>query len=139
MKTKKKGFNRRETQCGRQRAAKEMNSQENQEVKIDKINSQSLEDTQVRYISQKYTLDKYTLEKYTWKNKLWKNKLWGYTLWEKKTLGKYTLGKYTLGGRWGRVEVNLLVDETFSSTNCRWKFFIYNYRAIGISALIHQL
>ena len=30
-----------------------------------KINSQSLEDTQVGYISQKYTLDKYTLEKYT--------------------------------------------------------------------------
>ena len=29
------------------------------------INSQSLEDTQVGYISQKYTLDKYTLEKYT--------------------------------------------------------------------------
>ena len=29
------------------------------------INSQSLEDTQVRYISQKYTLDNYTLEKYT--------------------------------------------------------------------------
>ena len=27
------------------------------------INSQSLEDTQVGYISQKYTLDKYTLEK----------------------------------------------------------------------------
>ena len=30
-----------------------------------RINSQSLEDTQVWYISQKYTLDKYTLEKYT--------------------------------------------------------------------------
>ena len=29
------------------------------------INSQSLEDTQVGYISQKYTLDNYTLEKYT--------------------------------------------------------------------------
>ena len=29
------------------------------------INSQSLEDTQVGYISQKYTLDKYTLEEYT--------------------------------------------------------------------------
>ena len=29
------------------------------------INLQSLEDTQVGYISQKYTLDKYTLEKYT--------------------------------------------------------------------------
>ena len=29
------------------------------------INSQSLEDTQVGYISQKYTLDKYTLEKKT--------------------------------------------------------------------------
>ena len=28
-----------------------------------KINSQSLEDTQVGYISQKYTLDKYTLER----------------------------------------------------------------------------
>ena len=32
---------------------------------FEKINSQSLEDTQVGYISQKYTLDKYTLEKYT--------------------------------------------------------------------------
>ena len=30
-----------------------------------KINSQSLEDTQVGYISQKYTLDKHTLEKFT--------------------------------------------------------------------------
>ena len=30
-----------------------------------RINSQSLEDTQVGYISQKYTLDNYTLEKYT--------------------------------------------------------------------------
>ena len=29
------------------------------------INSQSLEDTQVGYISQKYTLKKYTLKKYT--------------------------------------------------------------------------
>ena len=29
------------------------------------LNLQSLEDTQVRYISQKYTLEKYTLEKYT--------------------------------------------------------------------------
>ena len=44
------------------------------------INSQSLEDTQVGYISQEYTLDKYTLEKIHEKNKLWKNKLWGYTL-----------------------------------------------------------
>ena len=34
-------------------------------MKRELINSQSLEDTQVRYISQKYTLDKYTLEKYT--------------------------------------------------------------------------
>ena len=33
-----------------------------------RINSQSLEDTQVGYISQKYTLDKYTLEKYTLEN-----------------------------------------------------------------------
>ena len=32
---------------------------------VSKINSQSLEDTQVGYISQKYTLDKYTLEEYT--------------------------------------------------------------------------
>ena len=39
-----------------------------------KINSQSLEDTQVGCISQKYTLDKYTLDKYT--------------------LEKYTLQKY---------------------------------------------
>ena len=31
----------------------------------EKINWQSLEDTQVGYISQKCTLDKYTLEKYT--------------------------------------------------------------------------
>ena len=31
----------------------------------DLINSQSLEDTRVRYISQKYTLEKHTLEKYT--------------------------------------------------------------------------
>ena len=31
------------------------------------INSQSLEDTHVGYISHKYTLDKYTLEKYTLK------------------------------------------------------------------------
>ena len=31
----------------------------------EKINSQSLEDTQVGYISQKYTLDNYILEKYT--------------------------------------------------------------------------
>ena len=30
-----------------------------------KINSQSLEDMQVGYFSQKYTLDNYTLEKYT--------------------------------------------------------------------------
>ena len=38
------------------------------EIKLNKsleINSQSLEDTQVGYISQKYTLDKYTLEEYT--------------------------------------------------------------------------
>ena len=32
------------------------------------INSQSLEDKQVGYISQKYTLDKYTLEEYTLEN-----------------------------------------------------------------------
>ena len=32
------------------------------------INSQSLEDTQVGYISQKYTLDQYTLEEYTLEN-----------------------------------------------------------------------
>ena len=32
---------------------------------LEEINLQSLEDTQVGYISQKYTLDKYTLEKYT--------------------------------------------------------------------------
>ena len=32
---------------------------------LQEINSQSLEDTQVGYISQKYTLDNYTLEKYT--------------------------------------------------------------------------
>ena len=32
-----------------------------------KINSQSLEDTQVGYILQKHTLDKYILEKYTFK------------------------------------------------------------------------
>ena len=31
----------------------------------DRKNSQSLEDTQVGYISQEYTLYKYTLEKYT--------------------------------------------------------------------------
>ena len=31
----------------------------------EEINSQSLEDTQVGYISQKYTLEKFTLEKYT--------------------------------------------------------------------------
>ena len=31
-------------------------------------NSQSLEDTQVGYISQKYTLDKYTLKEYTLEN-----------------------------------------------------------------------
>ena len=31
------------------------------------INSQSLEDTQIGYISHKYTLEKYTLEKYTLK------------------------------------------------------------------------
>ena len=30
-----------------------------------RLNSQSFEDTQVEYISQKYTLDQYTLEKYT--------------------------------------------------------------------------
>ena len=42
----------------------------------DKINSQSLEDTQVEYISQKYTLDKYTFGKYTF--------------------GKYTFEKYAL-------------------------------------------
>ena len=33
-----------------------------------KINSQSLEDTPVGYISQKYTLDKYTLKDTLWKN-----------------------------------------------------------------------
>ena len=33
-----------------------------------KINSQSLEDTQVMYILQKYTLDKYTLDKYALEN-----------------------------------------------------------------------
>ena len=31
--------------------------------------SQSLEDTQFRYISQKYTLENYTLEKYTFGSK----------------------------------------------------------------------
>ena len=40
-----------------------------------KLNSQSLEDTQVEYISQKYTSDIYTFGKYTF--------------------GKYTFGKYT--------------------------------------------
>ena len=40
-------------------------SQEPQECQHIWINLQSLEDTQVGYISQKYTLDKYTLEKYT--------------------------------------------------------------------------
>ena len=34
-------------------------------IAASKINSQSLEDTQVGYILQKYTLDNYTLEKYT--------------------------------------------------------------------------
>ena len=34
---------------------------------FEKINSQSLEDTQVGYTLQKKTLDKYTLEKYTLK------------------------------------------------------------------------
>ena len=38
--------------------------------RVNKINSQSLEDTQVGYISQKYTLEKFTLEKYTLKNAL---------------------------------------------------------------------
>ena len=32
-------------------------------AKLKRINSQSLEDTQVGYISQKYTLDKHILEK----------------------------------------------------------------------------
>ena len=39
--------------------------QEDKKRKRNKINSQSLEDTQVGYISQKYILDNYTLEKYT--------------------------------------------------------------------------
>ena len=47
---------------------------------IMEINSQSLEDTQVGYISH-YTL---------WINTLWKNTLW------KINFGVYTLGKYTL-------------------------------------------
>ena len=56
-----------------------------------KINSQSLEDTQVGCISQTYTLEKYTSGEYT----LRKYTLEKYTF-EKYTLGKYTLGKYTL-------------------------------------------
>ena len=48
-------------------------------IKLKKINSQSLEDTQVGYILQKYTLDKYTLEKYTL---------------EKLTFSLFTLRKY---------------------------------------------
>ena len=38
-----------------------------------RINSQSLEDTQVGYILQNYTLDKYTLEKYTLEQRLKKS------------------------------------------------------------------
>ena len=34
----------------------------------EQMNSQSLEDTQVGYVSQKYSLDKYTLEEYTLEN-----------------------------------------------------------------------
>ena len=52
-----------------------------------KINSQSLEDTQVMYILQKYTLDKYTLDKYT---------LEKYTF-KKYNFRKYTFKKYTFG------------------------------------------
>ena len=40
-----------------------------------KINLQSLEDTQVGYISQKYNLEKYTLEKYTLGQRKGQNKL----------------------------------------------------------------
>ena len=59
-----------------------------------KLNSQSLEDTQVEYISQKYTSDIYTFGKYTF---------------GKYTFGKYTFEKYALrftakNSVWGPVE-----------------------------------
>ena len=37
------------------------NTDENSDTNTDTINSQSLDDTQVRYISQKYAWNKYTL------------------------------------------------------------------------------
>ena len=51
-------------------------------VCIAEINLQSLEDTQVRYISHRYTLDKYTFGNYSF---------------AKYTFGKYTFGKSTFG------------------------------------------
>ena len=51
------------------------------------INSQSLEDTQVGYISHSYTLDEYTLEKLTF----------GY---------KYTLRKYTPSAKVQKCKIN---------------------------------
>ena len=64
-------------------------------LQIFSINSQSLEDTQVGYISQKNTLDKNTLDKYTFGKKNFGkirlgNTLWENTLWENSRLGKYT-------------------------------------------------
>ena len=61
------------------------------------INLQSLEDTQVGYISQKYTLDMYTLRKYT---------LGKYTF-EKIYFGKIHFGKNALWEKLRKVEKKL--------------------------------
>ena len=72
-----------------------------------KIKSQSLEDTQVGYISQKYTWEKYTFGKYTFRK---------YSF-GKYTFGKYTLGKYTLG----KYTSKFKKQSPFISEFCFWE------------------
>ena len=55
-----------------------------------KINSQSLEDTQVGYISQKYTLDNYTLKNTLWLQKAFSSK----TTVAQKYQGAMEINKY---------------------------------------------
>ena len=57
-------------------------------IRWNEINSQSLEDMQVRYILQKFTLDKYTLEKYSLEKYTMENENFGGTHFEKIHFGK---------------------------------------------------
>ena len=91
------------------------------------INSQSLEDKQVRYISQCYILDKYTL-----KNTLWEKYTLGGIQFEKICFGKIHFAKTHFGKtHFGKtpwkntVLENTLSDNTLSENRLRhWSAFL---------------